>query len=75
MANEGNFPILIFGDCNENGEKSHQIEVINICPFVKDEEQTERKVGVLCAILLNFPRNNNVVCNFHLIILVTFTKF
>ena len=26
------------GDYNENGENSHQIEAINVCPFVKDEE-------------------------------------
>ena len=75
VANNGNFPILAFGDCNENGKKSHRIEVINVCLLVKGWEQTEQKVGALHAILLNFPRNNNVVCNFPLIILVTFIKF
>ena len=38
VASNGNFPILAFGDYNENGENSHQIEAINVCPFVKDEE-------------------------------------
>ena len=75
MANNDNFPILSFGDCKGNDEKVHRIVTINICLLVKDVEQTEPKVGALRALLLDFPRNNNVVYNFLLIILATFTKF